>query len=148
ARGSHEKEVVTKAFQEARLALTDALSRFDIAAKRLKERLDTLLGEMTTTDKPDDSAKQQREKLALPWIEARSKVALSKYLLAQTFADSQDAERVKLLKQAGQAFDSIFQDYRGRQVGLLAHMWHGKTLEDSGDAPAALETYDEVLAAE
>jgi hypothetical protein len=77
------------------------------------------------------------------WKPVRS--ALCDYLLAQTYDDPKDPERVKLLKQAGRGFDAIFQEYRGRQISLLAHMWHGKTLEELGDTAAALDVYDEVL---
>jgi hypothetical protein len=148
ARSAREKDLQDRANQDARTALIEGRRRFETAAKRLKDRLDALPEPAKGPDQPDTRAVQQHEEFALPWIEARSKIALSEYFLAQTYSDPKDAERVQLLKQAGQAFDSIFQQYRGRQIGLLAHMWHGKTLEELGDAPEALEYYDEVLAAE
>jgi tetratricopeptide (TPR) repeat protein len=147
AHSARDKGVQATAYQEARLALSEARSRFEVAVARLKEKLDSLPHPAAASEKPDARAHQQREESALPWIEARSKSALSEYLLAQTYPDSQDTERVKLLKQAGRAFDSVYQECRGRQVGLLAHMWHGKTLEELGDAPEALDIYDEVLVA-
>jgi hypothetical protein len=147
ARRAGDKQAQGKCFQEAHAALSEARNRFDGAAKRLKERLDAFTSQQPAAEKPDPKIERQREEYALPWIEARSKSAISGYLLSQTFADSKDPERVKLLKQAGKELDAVYQEHRGRQVGLLAHMWHGKTLEELGDAVAALDVYDEVLVA-
>lgn len=145
ARRSADKETQAKGFQEARAALSEARGRFDVAIKRLKERLDALPA--PPSEKSEPKEEKQREDFSLPWIEARSKSAISSYLLSQTFTDAKDPERVKLLKQAGREFDSVYQEYRGRQVGLLAHMWHGKTLQELGDATAALDLFDEMLVA-
>ena len=50
------------------------------------------------------------------------------------------------LENAKKAFDEIFQSYRENLVGLHAHMWHGRTADELGDNPLALDIYDEVLA--
>ncbi|HMC12005.1 MAG TPA: hypothetical protein VKH44_11975, partial [Pirellulaceae bacterium] len=142
ARGTRDKSSQFKAFIDARDTLADARSRFEGAANRLKQRVD---GVASQPEQPKERANQQREELALPWIEARSKLALSDYLLAQTYSDPKDSERVKLLQEAGRGFNAVYQEYRGRQIGILAHMWHGKTLEELGDTAAAMDTYDEVL---
>src|SRR5262245_18105216 len=146
ARSTKDEELKAKSVRDARQALAEARTRFEAAAGRLKERLDSLPAP-ATDEKPDARAVQQREEFALPWVEGRSKAALCAYLLSQTYSDPEDPERVRLLKQAGREFDTVYQDFRGLQVGLLAHMWHGKTLEDRGDAVGALDIYDEVLVA-
>src|SRR5262245_61087196 len=89
ARGAREKEVQAKAFQEARAALTEARGRYEVAITRLKERVDSL-PKPAAGEKPDTPAARQREEFSLPWIEARSKCAISEYLLAQTISDEKD----------------------------------------------------------
>jgi tetratricopeptide (TPR) repeat protein len=147
ANGSQDKDVQTRAFREARAAFTEAHDRFDVAGKRLKDRVDSL-PKIAEGEQPDEATLKQRAEITLPWVEARAKRALSDYLLSQTYDDKESPERKKLLEQAGQEFDSIFKEYRRWQIGVLAHLWHGKTMDDLGDTLGAMEAYDEVLSAE
>jgi tetratricopeptide (TPR) repeat protein len=147
AKGSQDKDVQARAFREARSAFTEAHERFDVAGKRLKERVDSL-PKLPEGENPDEAATKQRTELTLPWVEARAKRALSDYLLSQTYDDKEAPERKKLLEQAGKEFDAIFNEYRRWQIGVLAHLWHGKTLDDLGDTLGAMEAYDEVLSVE
>ncbi|HEY2411413.1 MAG TPA: tetratricopeptide repeat protein [Pirellulaceae bacterium] len=147
AKGSQDKDVQARAFREARAAFTAAHSQFEVAAKRLKERVDSL-PKPPEGEKPDEAAAQKRAELTLPWVEARAKLALSDYLLSQTIVEPASPERKKLLQQAGKEFDAIFNEYRRWQIGVLAHLWHGKTLDELGDTLGAMEAYDEVLSAE
>ncbi len=70
--------------------------------------------------------------------------ALIDYYLAQTYA-ADSPKRREALDTAAKNFDEVFQINRMRTVGLLAHMWHGKTSEELGDWETALDIYDEVL---
>jgi len=130
---------------EARTALAEAAAQFDTSTNKLKERLDA-------QPKPSeaDAGKDPPppSEIEMAWVESRSKQALIDYLLAQTYADPKDETRRKLLTDAGAAFDAIYQEYRGKlNVALLAHLWHGKVLEDLGEKADALDAYDEVLVA-
>lgn len=78
-------------------------------------------------------------------LETRFKLALVEYSTALTYIDEKDPARKKILQQAGKSFDSVFQLNRGTRAGFLAHMWHGKVLEELGDDASALEYFDEVL---
>jgi len=147
AKGSQDKDVQSRAFREARAAFTEAHGQFEVAGKRLKERLDAL-PKPAEGEQLDEAATTKRGELTLPWVEARAKLALSDYLLSQTFEDQKDPKRKTLLEQAGKEFDAIFNDYRRWQIGVLAHLWHGKTMDELGDTLAAMEAYDEVLSAE
>ena len=146
ARGASGSDIQKRAFQDARAAFTEARGRFEFAQKRLKHLLDALPSEGAEAEKPEVA--QQREQLAPPWVEARSKIALCDYLLAQTYADRKDPAREKLLRDAGHAFDKIFTEFRRHQIGAMAHLWHGKTLQELDEGQAALDIFDEVLAAE
>ncbi len=78
-------------------------------------------------------------------------LALVDYYLAQTYLDTDSPERTAALRKAAEAFNDVFQrdrdlDPRLTDVGLLAHMWHGKAVEELGDLDLATDIYDEVLA--
>ena len=78
-------------------------------------------------------------------VEARYKLAMIKYYLSETYADPKDAARNKLLDAASKEFDEIFQAYRDRQAGVLAHTWQARCEEDQGHIDAARDIYEEVL---
>ncbi len=137
-----EQEPKDKALADAKAALSTAKTQFEGAVVKLKEKLDAL--PMPENPRERDEA---REELEFAWLDARFKSALAAYFLAQTITDDAAPERKTLLKLAGNGFDSIFQEYRssGRPIAMLPHMWHGKVLEDLGDALTAMDVYDEVL---
>jgi hypothetical protein len=145
SRGSEDKEIAAKALADARTAFTSARKQFETIAERFKEKLSAL-------PKPADGAPATggsgREELEAWWVEARFKISLADYSLAQTYDDRKDRQRLGLLKNAGEAFDALYQAYRGKRVSLMAHLWHGRTLEELGDTALALDFYDEVLAAD
>ncbi len=115
--------------------------------KKYQARLDSLPAPPKRTLKREDREilKQQQE-LEAELMNIRLQQALIDYYLAQTYPDPGSPERKQALKTAAAAFDAIFQANRMEMVGLLAHMWHGKTTEELGDLQTALDIYDEVLA--
>ncbi len=59
---------------------------------------------------------------------------------------------IGLLKRAAALFDTIYQTNRVDRfnrvnvIGLYAHMWHGRVVDEMGDETLARDIYDEVLA--
>ena len=137
-----EQEAKDKALTEAKASLSTAKTQFEEAVGKLKEKMDAL--PMPENPRAKDPL---REELEFAWLDARFKSALSAYFLAQTITDEEASERKTLLNLAAKGFDSIFQEYRssGKPIAMLPHMWHGKVLEDQGDALTAMDVYDEVL---
>lgn len=91
------------------------------------------------------STPSERDALEGQRVDLEFKRAQAHYLAAQTFADPADAGRKERLAAAAVAFDAIYQRYRTAEVGLYAHMWHGKIEDELGNLQAALDIYDEVL---
>src|SRR5262245_45590077 len=139
ARAAKEAEARVKGFAESRQALGEARDRYDQAVAKLKQRHDA------ASKQPQEGVTDGHGELTLSWIEARSKAAYTYYLLSQTYSDPKHAERRKLLEQAGRGFDDVYQEFKNLQIGLLAHVWHGRTLAELGDAKAAMDIFDEVL---
>lgn len=143
AKGVKDKQEQANLLAAARSKLLDAGERYESARKLLRERLDKLPA-------ADDEAALRRDREArveieLRWLEARFNLARVLYFTAMAFDDPAANERKLLLEQAALGFDSIFQEYRGKDVALLPHLWHGRVLEELGDKETALEIYDEVL---
>jgi hypothetical protein len=97
------------------------------------------------TSKAARDAAAERDEVEMNWVEARLKLALLDYYIAQTYTDPADAARKKALEQAAARFDGIFQQYRVTRLGLYAHMWEGKARDDLGDLKTAEAIYEEVL---
>lgn len=149
ARHAQDPEAQKRAFEQARTALGQARDRFDEAASKLKAQFESLPQPDASTDGATATKMQkERDAVAIPWIEARAKRAIAELEMAQSIPDSADKQRIALLKNAGATLHAIYQDYRGSPVSLLAHLWHGKTLEELGENDDALDNYDEVLGAE
>jgi hypothetical protein len=141
-RAARDDKTADAARIEAKAALGEAARLFDRSTQLLKERLDAQrkAAEAAQDDPPNE--------IEMAWVESRSKRALCDYLLAQAYADPKDEKRKKLLESAGASLDAVYQEYRGKaNVALLAHLWHGKALEELGQAASALDAYDEVLVA-
>ncbi len=68
------------------------------------------------------------------------------FYTAESYADLKSPERKAALTAAATAFDDVFQSYRESRVGLHAHLWHGRSVDELGDDQLALDIYDEVLA--
>ena len=143
-----EKEQYEKALIEARAGIADAKSKFEQAQKKFKERLAAMPPAPKTTSRRGSAARnpaaEARAQMLANLNEADFQLALIEYYLAQTYSDPKNADRLAGLKKAAKMFDDIYQPNRGTITGLYAHMWHGKSAEESGDYQTALDIYDEV----
>jgi tetratricopeptide (TPR) repeat protein len=108
----------------------------------------------TTARKPQSkskSAQKQEEKdprVEAACIIARLNLALAEFFVGRTYDASVEAEkksRTDQLNKAAESFDNLFQEYRGAFAGHIAHLWHGRSLEEQGDLRHAIMIYDEVL---
>src|SRR5262245_10984212 len=124
----------------ARTTLTEARKLFADAEKTLKSRLDAL-----PADRPVRGRTNPRELVEMAWLEARFCGAQCGLFSAQVIENAKDKDRVQMLKEAGDALDKLFQEYRGKGVGSIAHLWHGLVYEGQGNTTTALDVYDEVL---
>ena len=136
ARQPGDEERSKRALADAKTLLISARGHFEAALKRLKGRADATIAAKDT---------QSQKDAELSLLEARFNLAYTDYLLAQTTSGPEDDERKKLLTAAAEQLDAIFQEYRGQRVGYLAHLWHGKAIEELGDQATAMDYYDEVL---
>ncbi len=91
------------------------------------------------------AAKDAAAEMETDLVEARYKLAMLKYYISETYLDPRDATRNKLLEAASKEFDEIFQAYRDRQAGVLAHTWQARCEEDLGHLDDARAIYEEVL---
>lgn len=112
------------------------------------------------TPKPSASKKPPTKPKATPkldekdprveaaFIVARLNLAIAEFFIGRTYDAAIDAEklpRTDQLNNAAQVFDDLFQEYRGAFAGHVAHLWHGRSLEEQGDLRHAIMIYDEVL---
>jgi hypothetical protein len=146
AKIGNDKSQQAKYLDQARSALQQARSRLKEVGKKYQAELDAMLPLPTQAARREDreTLARYKELQANLW-NIRLQDALIDYYLAQTYSDPYNAERKAFLKTAAKAFDAIFQTNRMEVIGLLAHMWHGKTMEELGDWQTALDIYDEVL---
>jgi tetratricopeptide (TPR) repeat protein len=156
ARGATDKTQAALQLKEARTVLEAAAPKYKLAIDKYKQRLASLpppgLPAKRET-RVEKIAREDREKLREDLdegrINARFQAALVDYRLAQTYdpADKKtESARVAALRSAAEGFDAIFQLNRVNVVGLYAHMWHGKVMEELGDEQTAADIFDEVLA--
>ncbi|MHB1036939.1 MAG: hypothetical protein ACYC35_20095 [Pirellulales bacterium] len=163
ARASTDKDRQGKDLAEARAAFEESRPHYTQSVAIYQARLATMIGGeapkngaaakerpgVKTTRRAGPVNRQavaERQDVEYRWLEARFKLALVDYNVAQTYAKLDDPGRKAALQQGAKAFDAIYQQYRTYEVGLYAHMWHGKTTDDLGDLQTALDIYDEVLA--
>jgi hypothetical protein len=166
ARAATEPAKQEEQFASARAALEEARPRFQQSVDRYQSYLRELMPAPAEPPRKDASKKgtaktirrpprpttksareatAEREDTEMSWLEARLKIALVDYYIAQTCTDRNDANRKKSLEQAAAGFDGIFQQYRTARIGLYAHMWEGKARDELGDLTTAEAIYDEVL---
>lgn len=139
----------------ARAALEEARPRFVDAAARYGERFAALRAgqdaqsprrrpsQMTRRQRDADKALRDAE---MTWLDCRFKAAKIDFYVGQTYEDRKSPERKAAFEAAAKAFDEVFQSYRESLVGLHAHMWHGRSVDELGQDQLALDIYDEVLA--
>ncbi len=151
AQGESDRPAKSARFLESRAALDEAHLACAHAAKSYAARLlqpDTASPPPTETSPPQQGAGENaaRPQAEISWVDAELKAAGALYLAAQTYEDLDSSERHALLERAAAAFDRVYQLYRNFEVGLQAHLWHGRALADLGDTVTALDVFDEVLA--
>lgn len=145
-------------YAEARAALEAARGRYVSGIKRLAEQHQKLVAQAAAAAEQPGAAKPRlraanRPEKATPlelaeeaWLEARFKLALLDYNVGRTYTDVKSPDRKKALQSAAAEFDAIYQPNRVLRAGLVAHMWHGRVVEELGDLLTATDIYDEVLA--
>jgi hypothetical protein len=152
ARRATDAAQKAKLFGEARQYFKQAESRYGDAQERFRASYSQLSPEKPETDlkpqqkSPEASAEQQEAERGA--VQARFKLGLVKYQLAQTYEDAKSPERAELLKAAAKCFNDIFQQYRSNaddERCIAAQLWHGKTLAELGDEQTAIEVFDELL---
>ncbi len=153
AKGKAEQ---TKGYEEVRSILTteaqpvfvEGFNRFKVRYKELRAKLPK---EPDPRERNKDvirkyqAARDAVVEMETDLVEARYKLAMVKYYISETYADPRDATRNKLLEAASKEFDEIFQAYRDRQAGVLAHTWQARCEEDLGHMDNARAIYEEVL---
>ena len=163
ARNTKDKEQQEKFYLEARKAFVDSRPRYAQASQRILAKLqamkaarddesDEKVGKGKGRAKPKalPNAKQKKAEVEAAeafteWLQARFKVAMVDYHVAQTYTDPADKARKAALDSAAKAFDDIYQGQKDTMVGTYAHMWHGKALDEKGDYKDARDIYDEVV---
>ena len=151
---------------DARKEFAAAKPRFDEAIKRFAKRLEEAEADVKAAQDESKgkkgnvkfkraaaSADEQRYIAENDWLNARFKLAMLEYYIAQTYSDIKNPEVMKSLQAAGTALDLIYQGYRENRPGVLAHFWHGmaaKQIADitgkAGDKNTAEDIFDEVVA--
>ncbi len=155
AYGDKEREQKAKHLTDARALLEEARPRFKQAVTKFQAQL-TAMPPMpaTRTGRPDKAAQAaiaERDRLLAHWMDARFQAALLDFYMAQTYEDPKSEARKKALQNAAEELDRIYQltriDARGgaNPIGLYAHMWYGKVLQELGDTETAKQVYEEVL---
>jgi hypothetical protein len=145
-----------KLLAEARETLLQAKEKYKQSRELSAARLEGVkpASKLPASKGETDSARQARAKLETEQEEILFQAALVDYYLAQTYPEESDPKkpspRTAALREAAKGFDDVFQrNRRGAagltEVGLRAHTWHGKTVEELGDLQLAADIYDEVL---
>jgi tetratricopeptide (TPR) repeat protein len=157
AKLTKDKAEQAKVFEEARSILKseaepvflDAFNRFkfryrDLAKKVPREAPDPR-GRDKAAVRQYQAAQEAAAEAETDLVESRYKAAMVKYYLSETYLDPNNAIRNQLLQDASKEFDEIFQAYRDRQAGVLAHTWQARCEEDLGHIDEARAIYEEVL---
>jgi tetratricopeptide (TPR) repeat protein len=156
AKLAKSKEEQAKGYEEVRAILaTEAQPVFLEGFNRFKVRYRELLKKVPEAPGPRErdkavlrqyqKAKDAVAEMETDLVEARYKLAMIKYYISESYLDPRDATRNKLLEAASKEFDEIFQAYRDRQAGILAHTWQARCEEDLGHLDDARAIYEEVL---
>ncbi len=163
AQGMADKSQQAKLLIEARGFLEEARPRYQNSIleyqKRVAKEVESVAASKPTRGsrgrtetRAEKASAKRRAQIELDWLDARFRLGLIDYYVAQTYPDTKSPDRIKSLRAAAEVFDDIYQANRVNPqgqvslIGLSCHMWHGKTMEDLGDLQTAEDIYDEVLA--
>ncbi len=149
-----DKDQQEKYLAGARADLKEAREKFQQGRQRYQSQIDAMPPPSRQPVKRGerDEAREARIETEINLQESQLRLAMVEYDVAQTYVDPKSEDRVDALKRAADALDAVYQQNRSSSIaalyniGLMAHAWHGKTAEESGDHQLALDLYDEVLA--
>lgn len=149
ARASSEPADKPKLLDEARGALKECLPFYADAKRRFQAQLAELPPAASTgrrATRAEANARTRRLNVEAGLVECRFKEALVAFQIAETLEGAEQAEeRKKLITEAGKTFNQIYREYKSTsEVGLQAHFWKARSLDELGDKQTALEIYDEV----
>ncbi len=138
---------------EARQAFEDCRPRFADAAKRFEAQRAELPKAPTVANAPGKRAQiantktlAERNRVEAGLAESLLKSAIVDYQIAQTYLQPSNEDRRKALTTAAEAFDKLYRQHgNNSDIGIQAHFWKGKSLDELGDASTAIDIYDEVL---
>lgn len=126
---------------EARGLFAQAAGVFAGAEQKFQERYDSF---PTVIDSKHPEQLEARRLAQVDLIQARLFSAQLLYEWAQSYPRD-DPEFAAKLKQAGEKFAALYQDYRRLMAGLVARMWQARCLQESGNTKQALAYYAELL---
>ncbi len=149
-------EAARKFFVASRTWMKQSVDRYEATFLELKNKQKAAAGDkpkpsavkrpVIVKRKPTDAETELAE-VEGQWLQVRMNYAMLDFYQAMTHTDVAAKERKDLLAAAAKKFDDIYQGYRATLVGVYAHMWHGRSLDESGDIKGAIDLYEEVLAA-
>ncbi len=91
-------------------------------------------------------ALSERNRVEAGLAESLLKSAIVDYQIAQTYLQPSNEDRRKALTNAAEAFDKLYRQHgNNSDIGIQAHFWKGRSLDELGDASTAIDIYDEVL---
>jgi tetratricopeptide (TPR) repeat protein len=123
---------------EARQAFEGAKKDFESSVKGLESQLQ----KMRNVSAEDPEQGERKALVADELARSRLNVANSEFEIAKTF---EGEEAKKHLKAAAGLYSKIFEDYRMRQAGLLAHLWEGVCYQEMGEMQQAVGCYKDIM---
>lgn len=130
-------------FQErARKLIAQARQVFETAKTQHEAKWQSY-GTYVDPDKEPEKY-EAREQALMQLIAAMLNVCQCRYEEAQTH-DSSTPEFKRLLNQAAEEFEQLYQRYRNYTGGLYARLYEAKCFDDQGDVQKAMGIYNELL---
>jgi hypothetical protein len=127
--------------QQAREQFRQAQQVFVDAGVRFEQRLKSF---PATIDPKHVKEIEARDQSRRDLIQAQLFAAAVSFEMAKTYAAG-SAESKKLLEEAAEKYDQVYQAYRTRLAGLLARIKQGQCHQELGDTRRALGLYADIL---
>lgn len=134
-----------KLLDQSRTHFTEATAVFEKMVAELRGRLEKM-------PKVIDSNKESelfdlRETYRAQYVQGLMVVATVRYETAATF-EPKSEERKKVLREAADAYENLYEKYRRRMAGLLALFGQGQCYQELGELDQALTAYVDIMEAE
>ncbi|HEX3656498.1 MAG TPA: hypothetical protein VHV55_11855 [Pirellulales bacterium] len=129
--------------KQARDLFAEAGRVFGEAEKKFKLRLESFEG-LSEKDPKNKAKVEARDQLRRDAIQSQMYSGGVLQEMAGTFADGSDDSK-KLLQQAADKYESIYQAYRRRLAGLQARIKQAECYREMGDTKQALALYADIL---